>query len=236
MPLNEVYSEDDELRVVRLTVANANVYVVEQSGKRLMIDAGNPGDQEEIERRMREQGIDPASVDFLLLTHGHLDHAGTAAYFQAEYGVEVIGGSGDAAMVRGEARGEVCPTGPLARAIRFTQRGKAIPPFELDREIAERPAPGFDLANLGMRGRVLPWPGHTDGSVVAIVGRQAFVGDLIRGAILDPTAPKTHFFMCDLEENRRRIRELLESESVDVWHTGHFGPLAVGDVRAFLDE
>ena len=52
-----------QTRIVRLTIASANVFVVEQAGRRLMIDAGNPGDEDESEQAMREQGIDPAKVE-----------------------------------------------------------------------------------------------------------------------------------------------------------------------------
>ena len=35
----------EDLKVVRLSIKGANIYLVERSGKRLMIDSGNPGDE-----------------------------------------------------------------------------------------------------------------------------------------------------------------------------------------------
>jgi len=76
-----------------------------------------------------------------------------------------------------------------------------------------------------MQGQVYAWPGHTDGSLVLVVGEHAFVGDLIRGGILDANQPETHFFMCDLEENRARIKELLTYSAVTTWHSSVPRPL-----------
>ena len=85
-----------DLKVVRLFIKGANIYLVERSGKRLMIDSGNPGDEATIEAFMRQAGFPPESIDYLILTHGHLDHLGTARHFQARYGVKIVGGQGDA--------------------------------------------------------------------------------------------------------------------------------------------
>jgi glyoxylase-like metal-dependent hydrolase (beta-lactamase superfamily II) len=221
------------LRIVRATVASANVYVVEQNGKRLMIDAGNPGDEAEYERILRQHGIEPGSIDYLLLTHGHGDHAGTAAWFQKTHGATVIGGRGDQELIdRGGRSSELCPTSLLARAIRWSRSGVVYPRFVLD-----RPLDGpLDLAELGMAGLVLPWPGHTPGSLIAVFGSHVFVGDLIRGGLLAPERPATHFFMCDLDENRERIRSLLERRELLHWHPGHFGPLEAEAVRAYLRD
>jgi len=77
-----IIEDSDARRIVRLDVESANVYVIEENDHRLMIDAGNPGDEERYEALMREVGIDPATIGYGVLTHGHIDHAGTAASFQ----------------------------------------------------------------------------------------------------------------------------------------------------------
>ena len=79
-----------------------------------MIDAGNPGDEDRYEALMRESGIDPATIDFAILTHGHIDHAGTAAFFQDRYGIQIIGGAGDQSMIEAAGDVDLCPTSVVA--------------------------------------------------------------------------------------------------------------------------
>lgn len=231
---NATIIEDSGVRrIVRLDVEAANVYVVDENDRRLMIDAGNPGDEDRYEALMREVGIDPATIDYAILTHGHIDHAGTAAAFQQRYGIQVIGGADDQPMIDAGGGVDYCPTSLIAHYIEMTIDGLRYPVFKLDREI-EMDGPPVNLAELGMTGTILPHSGHTPGSVVVLIGEHAFVGDLIRGGIIENEAPTTHFFMCDLQENRRRIGEILALDGVKQWHPGHFGSFSTEAVRAYL--
>lgn len=227
-----IIEDSDARRIVRLDVAASNVYVIEENDRRLMIDAGNPGDEDRYEALMREVGIDPATIDYAILTHGHIDHAGTAASFQERHGIQVIGGADDQEMIDAGGDVDYCPTSMTARFVQMMVPSH-YPVFKLDRAIKMDGAP-VDLAELGMSGRILPHPGHTPGSVVILIGRHAFVGDLIRGGMIANETPATHFFMCDLEENRRRIGEILELDAIEQWHPGHFGSFPAEAVRAYL--
>ena len=52
-------------------------HLVECAGKRILIDCGlYQGGRELNEENAEEFGFDPAGIDFLLLTHAHLDHCG----------------------------------------------------------------------------------------------------------------------------------------------------------------
>jgi glyoxylase-like metal-dependent hydrolase (beta-lactamase superfamily II) len=178
---------------------------------------------------MREAGVDPAQVSPIIVSHGHADHAGGARYFQQRYGARVIAGRGDAAMLATGRNEPICPTGIIARLRRAGDEAARYTPTEatlVDGVTPLAPTTGLD-------GRAVVLPGHTAGSLVVVLGEAAFVGDLFRGAIVGDTA-ETHFYMCDLEDNRRDIRALLDeiAPGATVFFTGHFGPVARSEVEA----
>src|SRR5271154_6740122 len=52
-------------------------YLVEAAGKKLLVDCGIfQGSPELSERNYKPLSVDPKTIDYLLLTHAHLDHTG----------------------------------------------------------------------------------------------------------------------------------------------------------------
>jgi hydroxyacylglutathione hydrolase len=223
----------DNLTVHMLTISGAKIYLVERNGKRIMIDSGNPGDELRIEQYMLEARFPPESVDYLIITHGHLDHIGTVAYFRERYGIMVIGGAGDAQMFSEGIQQPLCATSTLARAIDSGLRGKTYPLFQADLLVEE----SFNLAELGVDGDIMMMPGHTEGTLLVAFDDVVFVGDLIRGEVFRPERPTRHFFMCDLVDNDADIQTLLGMTQFKRWFPGHFGPLTAAAVaELFLSD
>lgn len=55
----------------------------------LLIDAGYPGDRQDVLASLRQLGRDAGDVRAILLTHAHIDHLGSAIWFANEYGTDV---------------------------------------------------------------------------------------------------------------------------------------------------
>lgn len=220
----------DNLDVTSITVNNAKIYLVQRSGKVIMIDSGNPGDEEKIVAAMHEAGIPPKTIDYLILTHGHLDHVGTAAYFQREFGIRVIGGKGDEKMFSNDQQQPLCATSLLAKIIDSSLKGKTYPLFTAD-ILIDSP---YEMQQLGIPGVITPAPGHTLGTLLVAFDDVIFVGDLIRGELIRQATPTRHFFMCDLTDNNADIRRLVAMKQYRRWYTGHFGALQRDVVAKWL--
>jgi len=131
-----------------------------ETKKGAVIDPG--GDLELIEKAIAEVGMKPEKI---LLTHGHIDHAGGAAELRERLGVPIEGPHEaerpllDALEAQGQAYG---------------MEARAVTP---DRWLAE----GDTVTVAGHTFEVLHCPGHSPGSVVLVNRPQRFaiVGDVL---------------------------------------------------------
>lgn len=62
--------------------------VADDSGV-MLIDAGYPGDREDVLASLRKLGYDAGDVRAILLTHAHIDHLGSAIWFANGHGTPV---------------------------------------------------------------------------------------------------------------------------------------------------
>ncbi|MFN4908792.1 MAG: MBL fold metallo-hydrolase [Bacteroidota bacterium] len=201
-----------------------NTHVVSRGESFFMVDAGLEANAPALAEDLRSEGFDPAQLRAIVLTHGHADHAGGAAWFRRQFGTRVIAGEADVPILAAGANDHLCPTSDRARDRVTADQEARFTPFAPDVSVGTEVA----LEGLvGITGTLTPMPGHTPGSLVVTVSGAALVGDLFRGAIVGSSA-EVHFYMCDLEDNRGDVRVLLERLAPTATHffTGHFGPVS----------
>lgn len=124
----------------------------------VMLDTGLVGEPWRIRRRLAKLGLGPADVRAILLTHGHIDHAGNLAWARAWTGAPIYGHALEQAHVDGTFpyRGLNRWCGRLERAARaMFGVGSPVP---IDVRIAD----GDELPFWGGL-RVVHLPGHTLG-------------------------------------------------------------------------
>jgi glyoxylase-like metal-dependent hydrolase (beta-lactamase superfamily II) len=123
----------------------------------VMIDTGMVGEPLLLRRLVRKLGLKPQSIKAILLTHGHLDHAGNLAWLKAWSGGRVFGHAAEARHVAGTYpyTGVARWCGRLEAAGRFLFRYRAATIDEFLSDGQELPFWG------GLR--VIHLPGHTAG-------------------------------------------------------------------------
>ena len=92
--------------------SETTVHAITTSEGIILIDSGHAEKVETVlAAGLRELGLDPADVKYILLGHGHADHYGGAAYFQENYGTRVGLGAEDWDLIE-ESAGNSNPNRP----------------------------------------------------------------------------------------------------------------------------
>jgi hydroxyacylglutathione hydrolase len=178
-----------QFRTVINGVFPSNCYIcpISASGDCFIVDPGL--DPAPIEAELGEQGWRPRAV---LCTHGHFDHAGSAAHFQRAYGCDVYLHVADEKTLRS--------SNFLLMAFKIPTRITIpkITPLDSDR---------LELTIGDTFIRFHPSPGHTPGSCALEFNGSLFTGDTLfsRGVGLSQLPGE------ELQVLRRSIRWLLES-------------------------
>ena len=159
---------------------------------RAVVDPGPPTERawQELHAGLERAGVAPASLEYVLVTHWHADHAGLAPRLAETADATLAMGTGDAALVadyerererRLERDAEVMRRyGVPTAAVDSVIDGDSVSPMP-DETPVERLADGDQVAGL----EVVSTPGHT-------LGHTAFAGDdflLVGDAVLPTITP-----------------------------------------------
>lgn len=202
-------------RIVPVTVATApmhlNTYLLIDE-RVVIVDTGIPGSADTILDRLAEEGHSAEDVSLILLTHGHIDHAGSAEALKERTGAPIALGAGDEEKCRAgfdtEMRGRGLVGRQLLKALRARPRPKHTI-AEPDLILAEETS----LAPYGVDAVAVPTPGHSRGSLSVFLGSgEAVVGDLIVARVRDKRLPARGIFLCDEEAMDASIAAIVRRE------------------------
>ncbi|MFD9304832.1 MBL fold metallo-hydrolase [Streptomyces sp. NPDC060048] len=202
----------------------------------VVVDAGTPGSARTISAHMARHGVDPADLALIVITHGHIDHFGSAAELHRLTGAPVAGHVADLGPYRsGRVREPYLPTGPMGRLMAKNRKLHVrVDPFEPDVLITGE----TDLTDFGIAARVMPTPGHTAGSVSVLTDDGDLVaGDLVANSFMGliPGRPANPPFHDDPQRNLASLRAMLALNPASL-HVGHGTPLDPDRVRRWAER
>jgi len=170
-PYNKVLYQTSKvcktMNIIPLTHKHAHAYIIGVNDAWLMFDAGWPSSFPTFKNIMRDNGISPCSIRYLIVSHFHPDHAGIVQIMK-EHG---------AALLLHE-----CQIGAVSQINGFFQKhpDNAYRPLASeDNRVVTTSESRELLQKIGLYGEIIHTPGHSEDSVSLILdGEYAFTGDL----------------------------------------------------------
>ena len=213
-----------------------NVHLLRGDEGLVLVDTGPPGEAANITLKMLALGLDPRALRLILITHGHVDHFGSAVALREQFNVPVAIHRADAPALRQgiHLSGSTTPTNwmmSLMERLSFSPLPTIAPPLEPD-IIFDR---GWRLEQYGIAGQVLHTPGHTPGSSsVLLESGEVVVGDLVAGQLTRwLRRPAWPYVAWNLARNVESLRQLVALEPHTFYLT-HGGPFTLAQVKRLL--
>jgi glyoxylase-like metal-dependent hydrolase (beta-lactamase superfamily II) len=197
---------------------DAAIYLIDFRGTLVLIDSGAGKSASQIVRNIEMIGLDPAHLSYLILTHCHIDHIGSAPFFKKHYRTKILIHELDVkAMETGDS---------LKTAANWY--GTTFPPTKVDRKLSG----SHEILKFGGEElHCLHTPGHTPGSIALYLDRdkkRVLFGQDIHG-------PFHAAFGSDIEAWKKSMQILL-ALNADILCEGHFGIFQPKErVRSYIE-
>lgn len=171
-----------------------NTYLVSENGRGILIDVGSDG--EDLYLYALKEGI---TLEAVLLTHGHFDHANGCAELQQK-GIKIYIHEADAEKL-------------------YTYKGMAafagvkLNAFKADEFVTD----GETLSLMGKKINVLHTPGHSKGSVCYVIDDSVFCGD----TLFCGSYGRYDFYDGDLNELKNSAKKIFSLNGDYKLYPGH---------------
>ncbi|MBL6447908.1 MBL fold metallo-hydrolase [Fulvivirga sp. 29W222] len=218
-----------------------NCFLIKGDQKHILVDTGIPNCEGRILRQLKRHKINPDDIDLIVVTHGHIDHFGSAASLKKIFGASILAHKADEPAYRA-GRADVStmkvnkPQWKLFRALVKDQRAKRFTPDIMLEEGEE-----YDLSSWGTNGKVIHTPGHTPGSLSVILANgEAIIMDMMAsgillGGVMFRSRIKHPPFHDNLIELKASFGKVL-AEKCEQFYLGHGGPVNRGQVVNYYNK
>jgi len=231
--MTEPVSTGSQPLVVPIRAGHVNAYLI-RGTRPVIVDTGFPGSAPVILSALKKEGMQPWNVALIIITHAHVNHYGSAAALAGATGAPVLVHAREAGYLREGSNAPALPAAFLGKLLKLAIGNHAPAPDLAVNPVILVDAP-YSLEPFGVKGRIVPTPGHTFGSLsVVLSSGESIVGDLITG-MAPATKPRLPIFAEDPADARESIRTILEA-TPSIIYTGHGGPFTREQVQKLTGE
>jgi glyoxylase-like metal-dependent hydrolase (beta-lactamase superfamily II) len=224
--LDEAFTMEIVPGIHRVDGVNANVYLVIDGREVTVIDTGMPRNAEKIVAYARGMGLQPSRISKIILTHCHVDHAGSAHELKKITGAKIAIHREDADYMAG-GRAMPSPKGGVGVLLKLFSLFFKFTPVQPDIILEEKDKVGKIM--------VIHTPGHTPGSISLYDSKRKvlFVGDALRFVKGKIEGPPERFTL-DAQQAEKSVEKISKID-FDVMLSGHGEPLK-SDASAKIKE
>jgi hydroxyacylglutathione hydrolase len=216
--IKEMKRKEKMLDIKQIDLGMVNAYLLEADDGYILVDTGVSQMFPKIMGALTKAGCSQENLKMIILTHGDMDHVGSAVALKKEYGAKLAMHEADYPMVREGKPLQREAKGLLWKIMsKMNQRpGKPNLEFEVDIFLTDNQR----LDEYGVPAKIMHIPGHTPGSIAILTDD----GQLIGGDII---ANQRKPALTPLVENREQIQasvEKIKQANPKMVYPGHGKP------------
>jgi len=211
-----------------------NCYLIKQDGL-ILVDAGVPNQGKKVLKELKDLSIEPKDISLILLTHGHLEHIGSANELKELTGAKVAINQHEKDWL--ERGFKPAPPGTnlwgkmLMAVLKIYESRVSFPSTLVDLVLEDEEYP---LESYGIHGKIIYTPGHSSGSISLLLDTgDAFVGDLVMNGFPWRIGPGMPIFAEDVNAVKESWRLLLSSGAKQIY-PGHGKPFKADVLEKLL--